>query len=107
MLSAQIGNDQSVPGSRGRRACSRETHLAVCPVASGGRRAGPSGRGLVSLTLNPGPLMLPSPMRAWGSLGSESRNGMDGVFSRSPEGGSFLFRRSLLFQCGLRDGGTL
>lgn len=32
---------------------------------------------------------------------------MDGVFSRSPEGGSLLFRRSLLFQCGLRDGGTL
>lgn len=60
------------------------THLAVCPVASGGRQAGPSGRGLVSLTLNPGPLMLPSPMRAWGSSGSESRTGWMGYSAVLP-----------------------
>ena len=42
-----------------------------------------------------------------GPLGSESRNGMDGVFSRSPKGGSFPLKRSLLFQSGPRDSGTL
>ena len=35
-LSAQIGNDQSAPGTRGRRACSLEIRFAVCPLDSGG-----------------------------------------------------------------------